>query len=1612
MHNLIESIVMVLFQIAVPLSPSSSTALQQPEKVIQKPHEPLLTAFSALDLNKDLRRLKSVQTCSSIDLVNTEKLENSRRTKSQEVLRKDGHESEIIRILEEVEHCSDLHDKDKMLRKELIKRFNKNSDILQKTNVEACIRCLSNNENCLKSSNELRVSQREHKFKDDIDLCSNDFLDSIIYDWIKEMPIKSKYFIGKHVDKGSVLVDIANKLKIFILNFEGTKLKAKIFEYINDILIDHHGVNKRSYLNRQIDLLLRKASFVLNRRKTNITTLNFKKYVASSITELRKYIRYEIDNSLKNSHIKINTKLLKELEITLLEALMGSTDILANSNQLRDEILNIIMKFNDFDHQQALSYANTLIKNLKNVFSEKDYIKKENTFVVQQSTCSNSSKQMNTNESSGFSISGINEEDLEANLDYYLNKLTEEIDDWLTNLGIHEEDKSFQQVVVNDLATDIVDRHKYLELNPSSQGTEEEELEHLKYQIFKWINKLVGEENTNTIDHANDLMKRIQSIPVPMLTKFGQSNNTNLPACCQKETKIPGNSGSKSGQYNQINQKPFQETFRTKNVCPGGMNIGQIPNFGPSGLSGSMIESIPRLVNPNRRHSAPDGNNTCHIIPNFENMNIRQLPLCPPNISDLTMEQSGPAYNNRNTSNMQMSGCSDSGCGMIAIPNRYNVPREFSSPGGFNVGLMNMSGQVAPLHSKGADVYGLGVVPTTNISNGECSRNFNHISMTEPGGYRIGTPKHTKTQYQRALSGPDINELRGMPLRNYGKPNATVSGGQNAGSSMSASRQPACCQGRDNTKQTTRDQKPGPSTKQISQLQGCCPAKYDSLKPTLQELDSDFDAYLKQWVKKIPISDASPDERTQMQELLINNVYKIIAIVKCNPEVLSNSVLYQDLLEEQIDALFEQLSPSSELLAKQHALKTELLEKITSIERDIKKSVLISSYRNQLLENIKNNFPGANKVYDKHDYYIEFNDLKQRGDIVDNFILQMYFSDDRAKSNVYKLRVSKGIHDMVRDITESQNLVINLDATVNSLQAALYNVPMPSEEELKLEANQILLAQEVEQWLIDLPISETDTILVAHQKRILRDGIVRKIYEIESKNIDNCRVEQELKQEVLKAVERIPMNSEDTDINFMVEELVNRLKNRPKNVPRRKSVTFHDSTINYEDFGRSGMVCSSYNENINESYNIVGGERRDLSYFPTTQPTPPQRLFPQGPIQTSQTHYNTSEFHTMEQSSFPACEMYNQIISTQIRGDKNGLYSSMRKDKPVSVQPGICQQIPCGQPMSQSQHDSMSNQSVYIPITQNPCGNISQAQQISIQPQIFEASPGLGQQINCGQPIVRMYQDEVAPHQSMHTSVASVPCGHMSRSQQDRAQLPHLGSPGRFQELRSEIPIPSLPHNQTCEIPNRNVSCSQVPHTSNVQQSISTPCGSPRQVYNEINPAPGSICGNTMQLQQPAPIINNTLHTSQMPGSSEMPSGLALQNSSPFSCGVTQSNQRAEFGQDPRFLNPSTVQGIGKQTTSEFSTDPVANSTPQRQAQSAAIPPKLAKKKPREVDKNGLEQVARRIDLETSDEDDEDDCKCIEKLLRCRKRRPIFLRCDDYDDLPGCYIKYPLHFFF
>ncbi|KAH9633075.1 hypothetical protein HF086_003925 [Spodoptera exigua] len=116
---------------------------------------------------------------------------------------------------------------------------------------------------------------------------------------------------------------------------------------------------------------------------------------------------------------------------------------------------------------------------------------------------------------------------------------------------------------------------------------------------------------------------------------------------------------------------------------------------------------------------------------------------------------------------------------------------------------------------------------------------------------------------------------------------------------------------------------------------------------------------------------------------------------------------------------------------------------------------------------------------------------------------------------------------------------------------------------------------EVENWIADLP-QYLDTTGPLDKRRI-RDAVVKKIQEVEANvNCNENAFADHLKTELPKYIERIPIK-EDINVNFVIDELVNRIRNLDNMKSRPRYVSFQEPQ-DYEDFVRDVPRASSFHE--------------------------------------------------------------------------------------------------------------------------------------------------------------------------------------------------------------------------------------------------------------------------------------------------------------------------------------------------------------------------------------------------------------------------------------------------
>ncbi|KAJ8704698.1 hypothetical protein PYW07_011886 [Mythimna separata] len=892
-------------------------------------------------------------------------------------------------------------------------------------------------------------------------------LDFVIKDWVNQLNIKN-CDRGMYVDRNEVLHTVEDRIKDLFTNWtkQDFDLRNEIVEILEEIPIKiHKSYNKKSYLRKLVDVLLKRMrNVVVSQQSVKTRKKPFANRSRKILTEedMRDFIRAHLVDFFDECNIRIRGDTYEDLENELVDLMMDSLDCIwcGHDDAVIDEMNIILQDVGKVPAKQANYLSNTIIEEMLHncAFNQ--------TYTI-LNVSNNTGPYMDTANSTAFSIGSINEDDLQSNLDRYTNQLCLQINQWLDTLDIPRiQDSGFREVVVNDLAGDIVDRHKYIELNHTGRDTEEDQLEALKYQIFKWINKLVGDDNQETISHAETLLQMINSIPVPMLVN---PQHRNSGPCCDAD---------KSMCPRQASPKPYSPTVQGLNQSRQCCGNQVCPNSSGQGY-GNKKPCCEIDDCPNESASKPQG--------------VQGQPeFVPHHQSGLRSYDQGPQNANAYHSHQGQS-----------IPN--NRGETF--------------GPASPNNPWGSNTFSTGFEPS-----------------------QAGNLSQLRNQSARA------GRTGSIPGRPFGAIDQSNNG---------------CCHNFSPTR-------PGVSI-------------------PVKKLNEDYDEFLKKWVKMIPLADLTAAEKQAAETARLavyNGIWKGVTKMKLDPNVFAHQYYCLDVLEEDIERLLNQIPQSQALEEAKPMLKAQLLQKTLAMNDLIKSTNAPASFKQQLIDNIENNLPKRKPIENKAD---KDNDELEKQNLAEYYILYSRYKDeDSVKATIHKKNFLKKLDEFLNKIKNRDN-ILDMDTNVYATEIinSFDKIPTPSIFAIKDEADDILLAMEVENWVSDIPL-KSDTVGPL-EKRRTRDAIVKKINDIGA-DVSCCddAFRVPLKAELPKYLEKLPIQ-DGTNVEYLVDELANRIRNLAISSMRR--VSFQEPQ-NYEEFGANMPAASSMLEMSEDrsSYMVIGGD--------------------------------------------------------------------------------------------------------------------------------------------------------------------------------------------------------------------------------------------------------------------------------------------------------------------------------------------------------------------------------------------------------------------------------------
>lgn len=338
----------------------------------------------------------------------------------------------------------------------------------------------------------------------------------------------------------------------------------------------------------------------------------------------------------------------------------------------------------------------------------------------------------------------------------------------------------------------------------------------------------------------------------------------------------------------------------------------------------------------------------------------------------------------------------------------------------------------------------------------------------------------------------------------------------------------------------------GGTCKQNTEIQRKTVMKEDSCcsnanKLTPDKINDNLEKFLTDWCQRVPVEQVDEEHISSVRKGLFNGIGKQIIKIRSDPLAVRDRFLTEDMLEGELDSLLECLPQTPNLRSKRLALKYELMSYVADTNQQLYEVCSSQSYRQKLKESLDKSLPKPKQTSAELEILQEI--VKEN--MIDDFLQANYAGFDQHKRMAFHRKITQELERMARAFSQKgQSEPVNMEELKKEAYDAMYKVPVPTDETLLEQVKESIVKNEIAEWYNNLPISH------AHGEEELYNNtnkslLAKKIMEMEKQSDrSDDSLERNVKHEISKFINKFRLfPGEDLNINYMVDELTNRMKN-------------------------------------------------------------------------------------------------------------------------------------------------------------------------------------------------------------------------------------------------------------------------------------------------------------------------------------------------------------------------------------------------------------------------------------------------------------------------------------
>ncbi|XP_045538624.1 uncharacterized protein LOC106709516 [Papilio machaon] len=345
---------------------------------------------------------------------------------------------------------------------------------------------------------------------------------------------------------------------------------------------------------------------------------------------------------------------------------------------------------------------------------------------------------------------------------------------------------------------------------------------------------------------------------------------------------------------------------------------------------------------------------------------------------------------------------------------------------------------------------------------------------------------------------------------------------------------------------------------------------------TRQQLHEYCVETFRNYCKELPILATNPDLTELAREGVLHNILKLFYMLIEDSHIENDYTYFQFTFEGEIDGLLDILPQTEEMKKMRQGWKAKIVMESVKILKFMHKTKDDTAFKQKL-----NQVSDRRKLMVEQRLDDEYSQQLNALRIAEKFMATTnYREQNPLKIKVYMQRLmnrTNQIYECVKRKEGKPFLELPIESINEIVFKELQGVPIPNNDIEKQEINLVEINNEIEAWFNELPVAPTEGMNV-NKIKILKQSLANKIHGLDMNLSLDTGAEREMKQEISMFLSDKAVGLEkdqDLNINYMVEDLARRLKQRRE----------RENSLDYESFKKH----VPFNSSIQKIENSVNG---------------------------------------------------------------------------------------------------------------------------------------------------------------------------------------------------------------------------------------------------------------------------------------------------------------------------------------------------------------------------------------------------------------------------------------